>query len=78
MSRQVSAVKFEERKRLYDRVQELMADNLPLIYLASPDIVVGAKVGLGNFGPALLESYALWNVEQLYWSTEGARLRVQP
>ncbi len=67
MKQQVSVLRYSERKKLYDRVQELMAENLPLIYLASPDILVGAKESLGNFQPAILDPYVLWNVEELYW-----------
>jgi hypothetical protein len=32
---------------------------------------VGAKQGLGNFRPAVMEPYALWNVEELYWAWTG-------
>jgi hypothetical protein len=37
-----------------------------MVFLASPDILAGAKNSLGNFQPAVLEPYVLWNVEQLY------------
>jgi len=57
-----------ERKRQFDRVQELVAENLPLIPLVSPNILVGSKLGLGNFRPAILDHYVLWNAEELYWS----------
>ena len=67
MRRQMNVTQYAERKRLYDRVQELMAEKLPLIYLASPSILVGAKANLGNFEPAVLDPYTLWNVEELYW-----------
>ena len=63
---QMSARTFTERKKLYDRAQEILAENQPLIFLASPDILVGAKNTVGNFHPAVLEPYVLWNVEQLY------------
>jgi len=48
-------------------VQELVATSLPVICIASPDILVGAKNDLGNFRPAILDHYTLWNVEELYW-----------
>jgi peptide/nickel transport system substrate-binding protein len=67
MQQQLSAVEYPIRKKMYDRVQQVMADELPLICLASPDILVGAKNGLGNFKPAILEDHVLWNVEELYW-----------
>jgi len=37
-----------------------------MIFLASPNILAGAKNSIGNFRPAVLEPYVLWNVEQLY------------
>jgi len=63
---QMIARTFAQRKKLYDRAQEILAENQPMIFLASPDILAGAKNSLGNFHPAVLESYVLWNVEQLY------------
>ncbi len=63
---QMSARTFEQRKKLYDRGQEILAENQPMIFLASPNILAGAKNSIGNFHPAVLEPYVLWNVEQLY------------
>ncbi len=67
MQQQLVARKASERKRLYRRVQEILAENQPMIFLASPNILVGAKNGLGNFRPAILEHYTLWNAEELFW-----------
>jgi len=66
MQEQLSARTFEQRKKLYNRAQEILAENQPMIFLASPDILVGAKNTIGNFRAVILEPYALWNVEQLY------------
>jgi len=66
MEDQMSARNFDQRKRLYDRAQEILAEYQPVIFLASPDILAGAKNSVGNFHPAVLEPYVLWNVEQLY------------
>jgi len=71
---QMSARTFEQRKKIYDRAQEVLAENQPMIFLASPHILAGAKNSIGNFHPAVLEPYVLWNVEQLYlkMGTENA------
>lgn len=69
MQRQLITLKYEERKRLFDRVQEIMVEERPLIPLVSPHILVGANKNLANFRPALLEPYTMWNVAQLYWRT---------
>jgi peptide/nickel transport system substrate-binding protein len=66
MEQQLSAANFEQRKKYFDRVQEILAENQPMIFLASPDILAGAKNSVANFHPAVLEPYVLWNVEQLY------------
>jgi hypothetical protein len=40
---------------LDDRVQEPAAQNLPIMSLASPSVLVGATTGLGTFRPTILE-----------------------
>ena len=67
MRRQMGARNVADRKKLFDRVQALLAEHAPMIFLASPDILVAAKSTLGNFTPAILPHYALWNVDELYW-----------
>jgi peptide/nickel transport system substrate-binding protein len=67
MKQQLSTPGYDQRKKLYDRVQEILAENQPMIFLASPDILVGSKNSIANVHPAVLEPYALWNVEQLYF-----------
>jgi peptide/nickel transport system substrate-binding protein len=59
------------RKRLFDRVQQLLMEQLPLIPLVSPEVLVGARNNLGNFRPAVMDHYVLWNIEELYWRNSG-------
>jgi len=66
MQKQLVTLDYAKRKRLYDRVQEIVAEDLPVICLVSPNILVGASNRVGNFRPSILVPYALWNVEQLY------------
>jgi peptide/nickel transport system substrate-binding protein len=66
INEQTYALTFEQRKKLFDRAQEILWDHQPMIFLASPDILTGARKAVGNFRPAVLEPYVLWNVEQLY------------
>ncbi|HEV7219950.1 MAG TPA: ABC transporter substrate-binding protein, partial [Terriglobales bacterium] len=72
MQRQMVKLKYKERKHLYDEVQEIIANNAPFVFLATPDILVGAKKNLANFKPAILDPNTLWNVEQLYYSSGNA------
>ena len=66
MEQQLITLDYAKRKRLYDKVQEIIAQNVPIICLASPNILVAAKNRVGNFQPAILDPYTLWNVEQIY------------
>ena len=38
-----------------------------LLFLATPNILVGARNSLANFKPAVLEPTALWNIEEVYF-----------
>jgi peptide/nickel transport system substrate-binding protein len=73
MRSQMVTRSYAERKRLFDRVQAIVAEYLPMVPLVSPDLLAGAKKGLANFQPAVIEPFTLWNVEQLYWRAAGAR-----
>jgi peptide/nickel transport system substrate-binding protein len=72
MDAQLKTTDFAARKKLYDRVQAITAEQLPFVFLLSPNILVGASGYVGNFHPAILEPYALWNVEQLFVRPNGA------
>lgn len=74
MQQQLVELKYKERKRLYDQVQEIVAAQVPCVFLATPNILVGAKNNLANFRPAILEPSALWNVDQLYLLPASGRL----
>jgi hypothetical protein len=43
-----------------------------MIPLVAPRILVGAKAGLLNFRPAILDHYTLWNAEELAWGQAPA------
>ena len=75
MRRQLVTLDTRARKRLYDRVQELVAENAPIVPLVSPNILVGAKDGLANFRPSILDHYTLWNADELFWRQRAAAQR---
>jgi peptide/nickel transport system substrate-binding protein len=66
MEQQQITLDSSKRKRLYDRVQEIVAEDLPVICLVGPDILVGASDRVGNLEPAIMDPYTLWNIDQLY------------
>jgi peptide/nickel transport system substrate-binding protein len=75
MRQQMITRQYAARKQLFDRLQEIAAENLPLIPLVTPNILVGARKNLANVQPALLDPYSLWNVDELYWQKPPAGAR---
>ena len=71
MNAQMASRSRAHRKRDYDRVQQLVFENAPIIALVSPNVLSAAKVGLANFAPTILPPYTLANAEELYWVRKG-------
>ena len=69
MQEQMITLDYAKRKQLYDRVQQLIAEHLPFIFLATPNILAVANPRVGNFHPAVLDPYTLWNADELYIRT---------
>jgi peptide/nickel transport system substrate-binding protein len=69
MQQQMITLDYGKRKQLYDRVQQLIAEHLPFIFLATPNILAVANPRVGNFHPAVLDPYTLWNADELYIRT---------
>jgi peptide/nickel transport system substrate-binding protein len=67
MRQQIVTHDYAKRKRMFDRVQEILAEQQPMVALVTPFVLVGARKDLANFRPAVLEPTILWNIEQLYW-----------
>jgi len=73
MQKQLGTLNYQQRKKIYDRVQGILAQQLPMIYLVSPNILVGAQEDLGNFRPAIIEQYTFWNADELFWHTPAGK-----
>lgn len=77
MQEQMITLDYQKRKRLYDRVQEIIAENVPFVFLATPNVLAGANARVGNFQPALLDPFILWNADELYLKNTGERAGVR-
>ncbi|MDX2032212.1 MAG: ABC transporter substrate-binding protein [Blastocatellia bacterium] len=66
MNRQMITLAHGARKKLFDEVQAIMADQQPFVFLASRHLLIAAKPDIGNLKPALLPDFVLWNPEELY------------
>ncbi|MDR3718483.1 MAG: ABC transporter substrate-binding protein [Bryobacteraceae bacterium] len=66
MRQQMATQGYAARKKLYDRVQEIEVEETPIVSLLSPNILVAARQRVGNFRPAVLDHYTLWNADELF------------
>jgi peptide/nickel transport system substrate-binding protein len=71
MNLQATSLKDAERKQAIDRVQQIVADQQPFIYLVYPNALYAVSPRLQGVQPAVLEPGLVWNVESL--RLEGAR-----
>jgi peptide/nickel transport system substrate-binding protein len=65
MGVQASSLKQAERKQAMDRVQQIVADQQPFIYLVYPNALHAVSPRLEGVQPAVLEPGLFWNVERL-------------
>ncbi|MBI1840468.1 MAG: ABC transporter substrate-binding protein [Verrucomicrobia bacterium] len=67
MNRQLKALDFAERKKLFDEVQVILADQVPVIYTSTMNAFAAAKNEVRNVRPTVHQNITLtWNIEELY------------
>lgn len=68
MDEQMRTLDFAARKKSFDEVQAILADELPMIYTVATYHFAPARPDLANLRPTVLSPYRLtWNVEELYF-----------
>jgi peptide/nickel transport system substrate-binding protein len=60
-----------ERRRLFDGVQKIFADNLPALYFVAPRLHMAVSDRVGGLEPALLRPQLLWNVDRITVKPDG-------
>ena len=62
---QLTRSDMDERRRLFDEIQTLFAENQPILYFAAPRFSLATSARLANVEPSLLVPYVLWNADTL-------------
>jgi peptide/nickel transport system substrate-binding protein len=73
MKAQATALNHQIRKKAFDRVQEIIDDQAPMLFLVNPDVLVAVSRSLLHAAPSPLPPHLYWNIE--YLSLAG---RAQP
>jgi peptide/nickel transport system substrate-binding protein len=68
MNDQMSTLDFQRRKKDFDEVQAIWAEEMPMICIAAPSTATAIRSNIGNVRPAIASAYhATWNIEELYF-----------
>jgi len=55
-----------ERKRIFNEIQAIIAEEMPVIPITSRHIVSAANENVGNFSPSGILPFSLWNADRLF------------
>jgi ABC-type transport system substrate-binding protein len=55
----------KQRKAYFDKVQEIVAEKAPMLFLVNPNALSAVSANLKNVTPAALAPQIYWNVERL-------------
>jgi peptide/nickel transport system substrate-binding protein len=68
MDAQMQTLNEDERKKDYDEVQEIIAEQQPFVFTITPMVYAAIRSDVGNVRPAVVSDFpASWNVEELYY-----------
>jgi peptide/nickel transport system substrate-binding protein len=71
MDAQMRTLDFAQRKKAFDEVQVILAEELPMIYTVAPFAAAAIRSDVGNLRPAVLSPFRLtWNLEELYFKKQ--------
>ena len=71
MDAQMKTLDYAERKKDFDEVQEILAEQVPLIYTVTPFYYAAIRSDIGNIRPTSLSYYRVtWNAEELYFKNK--------
>lgn len=73
MTRQSTTLDLEERHRLFADAQRVLAEHVPVLYFAAPNVIIATSARLGGVTPSVLAPNVLWNAEELYIRASGAK-----
>ena len=65
MKTQIASSDVAERKRVFDEVQKIFAEHLPIVQFAAPRVYVAASTRLTNLLPAVQRPQLLWSPDTL-------------
>ena len=56
----------QKRASIFNEIQTIMADELPVIPIAARHVVSASNARIGNYSPSPIMPYSLWNAEEMF------------
>jgi peptide/nickel transport system substrate-binding protein len=72
MRKQGTTVDERRRKPLFDRVQQIVWEEAPVLYLINRNALVALSPALRNVEPSVLRPQVIWNVDRLWLAPAGS------
>jgi peptide/nickel transport system substrate-binding protein len=73
MRAQAAEPSFSRRKASFDRVQEIVVDQAPVVVLVDKNALSAVSPSLGNVTPVVLHPQTFWNIDRIYFRAGAAR-----
>jgi peptide/nickel transport system substrate-binding protein len=73
MQKQGSELNPAKRKAYFDKVQEIVSEQVPFLYLVTKNALVAVSPSLRNASPSVLRPQTVWNIEMLAGAAEVAK-----
>jgi len=65
MTRQIASTDESDRRRLYDEVQRIFAEHVPIVYFVAPRIYVAHSARVTNLVPTESRPQLLWRPDTI-------------
>lgn len=73
MQEQHTSIENSARKKAFDRLQELVSEQQPIVYLVHPDVLLAISPSVHHAEPTPLPPHLYWNIESLALTAAGQR-----
>jgi peptide/nickel transport system substrate-binding protein len=71
MERQAVEISSARRKALFNRVQQIVVEEAPVLVLVDKNALSAVSSSLANVSPAVLHPQTFWNIDRIYFRSSG-------
>lgn len=73
MRQQATEIDAKKRKAAFEKVQEIVAREAPILFLVNKHALAAASTKLRNIKPSIVMPQMLWNIEEIYFAQGALR-----